>query len=205
MAAVYDRFMRPSEEACLAAWRAELLAGLKGDVLEVGAGTGLNLPHYPPEVRRLVVTEPERAMRSKLERKVAAAGSNVVVSDDAADALSFPDATFDAVVSTLVLCSVDDPRRALLEIRRVLRPDGRLLFIEHVAATDNPRRLRLQRLVEPLWLRVAGNCHCTRSTEQSIVDAGFRMERVERQSMRKAMPHVRPTVRGVARVLTLES
>jgi ubiquinone/menaquinone biosynthesis C-methylase UbiE len=199
LAAIYDRFMSESEAACVASWRAELLSELDGDVLEVGAGTGHNLPHYPPNVARLVLSEPDRHMRARLSRKLRACGASSDLSDAPAEHLPLPDASFDAVVATLVLCSVADPCRALAEIRRVLKPGGRFVFIEHVAAHDNPRRLRWQRRIEPLWKRIAGGCHVTRCTDQLIAQAGFDIERIERQSIRKAMPHVRPSIRGVAR------
>jgi ubiquinone/menaquinone biosynthesis C-methylase UbiE len=105
--------------------------------------------------------------------------------------------SFDAVVSTLVLCSVRDVERCLAEIRRVLRPEGKLVFFEHVAAED-PGRLAWQHRVEPLWKLVAGNCHLCRETARAIEDAGFRFERMTTESARKALPIVRPTIRGVA-------
>jgi len=115
------------------------------------------------------------------------------------ESLPFPDATFDAVVSTLLLCSVPDPSRALSEVHRVLRPGGTLVFLEHVAATDAPGRLAWQRRIEPFWKRIAGNCHLTRHTGETIRAAGFLVEHETRESMRKAMPFLRPTVRGLAR------
>lgn len=201
MARTYDRMMRPTEEACLAAWRSELLAGLTGNVLELGAGTGLNLRYYPASVARLVVTEPDPNMRRQLEQRSSGGEGpgEVVVRPDAADALDAPSASFDAVVATLVLCSVPDPTRALAEIRRVLKPGGVYVFLEHVAAHDHPERLRWQQRIEPFWKRFAGNCHLTRPTAEHIEAAGFSFDRLERTSMRKAMPIVRPTVRGIAR------
>ena len=175
-AAIYDPFMRRTEQACLVAWRRELLSGLSGRVLEVGAGTGANLPHYPPAVTSLVLAEPDEHMLAR----------------------PLPDATVDAVVSTLVLCSVPDPARALQELSRVLRPGGSLVFLEHVAAAGGSSRLEWQRRIEPVWKRIAGNCHLTRPTEDSLREAGFVVEQVTRESMRKAMPWFRPTVRGVA-------
>jgi len=201
MAWIYDPFMRATEEACLRQWRAELLAGLVGDVLELGAGTGANLPFYPapgPPLGRLVLAEPDRHMRARLHQRLHELGrADAEVCDADASALPFADGSFDVVVSTLVLCSVPDQARALAEARRVLRPGGRLVFLEHVAS-DRPDRLAWQRRLEPLWKRVAGNCHLTRDTAAAIRAAGFTVERIERQSARRALPIVRPTVRGVA-------
>ncbi len=199
-AAIYDPFMRRTERACLAEWRAELLADATGDVLEIGAGTGANLPFYPPAVKRLLLTEPDPDMLARLRQRTRVSGLGAVEARSAAvDALPFEDASFDTVVSTLVLCSVPDVATALAEVRRVLRPGGQLLFLEHVAADDRPARLAWQRRLEPLWSHVSGNCHLTRRTGELIAEAGFVVERAERESMRKALPIVRPSVRGVAR------
>lgn len=195
-AAIYDPFMRKTEEACLVTWRRELLSGLSGRVLEIGAGTGANLPHYPPAVTSLVLAEPDAHMLARL-RPRAPAGAEVLRAS--CDRLPLPDASVDAVVSTLVLCSVPDPARALRELSRVLRPGGTLVFLEHVAAAEGSSRLTWQRRIEPVWKHVAGNCHLTRPTEESLRVAGFVVEQVTRESMRKAMPWFRPTVRGLAR------
>ena len=200
MAAVYDRFMRGSEEACLAQWRAELLRDLSGAVLEVGAGTGVTLPHYPKSIARLVLCEPDAHMRRKLKRKVDAfALNNVEISDASLDSLPFKAGEFDAVVCSLVLCSVPDQPAALAAIARVLKPGGRLVFLEHVAADGRPERLKWQRRIEPVWKHLMGNCHLTRRTEAAIAAAGFRIERIQRESIRKALPIVRPSIRGLAR------
>jgi ubiquinone/menaquinone biosynthesis C-methylase UbiE len=103
------------------------------------------------------------------------------------------------VVSSLVLCSVQDPQAALAQIRRVLKPGGRLVFLEHVAADGKPNRLKWQRRIEPVWKHLMGNCHLTRRTEAAIEAAGFRIERIQRESMRKALPVCRPSIRGIAR------
>jgi ubiquinone/menaquinone biosynthesis C-methylase UbiE len=198
-AAIYDPFMGSAERACLGRWRTELLAEAAGDVLEIGAGTGANLPFYPSTVSRLVLTEPDADMLAKLApRMTLCAAPRIETRAAAADALPFDDATFDVVVSTLVLCSVPDVARTLAEVRRVLRPGGRLLFLEHVAADDRPDRLVWQRRLEPLWMRVSGNCHLTRRTGESIRAAGFRVQKETRESVRKALPIVRPSVRGIA-------
>lgn len=199
MAAIYDRFMKSAEEACLDAWRAELLGPVEGRVLEIGAGTGANLRHYAPKLERLVLTEPDRHMLAKLEPRARRERPNVELREARANALPFEDRSFDVVVSTLVLCSVEDVEGTLREAKRVLAPGGTLVFLEHVAAEENPSRFVWQRRVEPLWKPLAGNCHLTRRTGAAIRSAGFAIEREERESMRKAMPLVRSSIRGSAR------
>jgi ubiquinone/menaquinone biosynthesis C-methylase UbiE len=175
--------------------RSDLLAPLVGSVLEVGAGTGANLEHYTRAVTRLTLAEPDAAMRARLARR--ACGTPTIV-DASAEELPFPASSFDAVVCTLVLCSARDPHAALAEVHRVLKPAGRVAFIEHVAADASSRRFRWQRRIEPLWKRLMGNCHLTRQTEQTIRQAGFLLVDVRHESMRKAFPVVRPTIRGIA-------
>jgi ubiquinone/menaquinone biosynthesis C-methylase UbiE len=198
--AIYDRAMQGMEDAGLSAWRRDLLAPLAGSVLEIGAGTGSNLPFYPPAVTSLVLSEPDRNMRSRLVSATAAPDWKVDVISAPAERLPFPDASFDAVVSALVLCSVGNQATVLAEIRRVLRPNGHFVFIEHVAAKGSPRQLRQQRWIEPVWKRLVGNCHLTRSTEEAIESAGFVFETVERQGLPKAPPMIRPSIRGIAGV-----
>lgn len=199
MAHFYDRVMSKSEEACLIEWRRALLENVSGHVLEVGAGTGASLSLYPKTIDRVVFSEPDPHMRTQLSDRVGAAGfGSAEVSDGSLESLPFSDGEFDFVTCMLVLCSVPDLNHALGEIRRVLAPEGRLVFMEHVAAENRPDRLRWQRRLEPLWKRVSGNCHLTRRTEQAILDGGFRMDRIQRESMRKSIPVTRPTIRGVA-------
>jgi ubiquinone/menaquinone biosynthesis C-methylase UbiE len=195
---MYDRSLSGAETACLADWRHTLLSTAQGDVLEIGAGTGANLAHYPSAVRRLVLAEPDAGMRARLKRKLAER-PDVTVIDATAESLPLPDRAFDVVVSTLVLCSVDSPGRSLAEVWRVLKPGGRFLFLEHVAAEGRPGRLRWQRLLEPAWRCLAGNCHLTRNTEAAIAEMGFHVEDVQRESIRKVAGVVRPSVRGLAR------
>ena len=165
-----------------------------------GAGTGANLPFYTAAVTRLLLAEPDRDMLARLQTRIGLARVPQLQTLAApADALPFGNASFDTVVSTLVLCSVPDVANALAELRRLLRPNGRLLFLEHVAADDRPARLVWQRRLEPLWTRMSGNCHLTRRTGEAIREAGFAVEWEARESVHKALPIVRPSVRGVAR------
>jgi ubiquinone/menaquinone biosynthesis C-methylase UbiE len=202
MSLIYDRFMRASERACLEAWRTELLADLSGSILEIGAGTGANVPRYPSGVTRLVLIDDDPHMLAKLERRVADVrrDTEIEIREASAVSLPFADGSFDAVVSTLVLCSVPDPDAVLREIRRVLRPAGAFVYLEHVADEEGTSRFGWQRRVEPVWKRIAGNCHLTRRTGEAIRRAGFVVEDERRESMRKALPIVRPTVRGIARL-----
>jgi ubiquinone/menaquinone biosynthesis C-methylase UbiE len=195
-AAIYDPFMRRTEAACLVAWRRDLLCSLSGRVLEIGAGTGANVPLYPGAVVSLVLAEPDVHMLARLRPR---APAHAELLSSPCEALPLPDASFDAVVATLLLCSVSDPPRALAEIRRVLRPGGVFVFLEHVAAPDGSPRLAWQHRIEPFWKRIAGNCHLTRPTGDTIRAAGFVVEQETRESMRKAMPWFRPSIRGIAR------
>lgn len=199
VAKVYDRFMAPAEDACLRGWRESIVSRSHGEVLEIGAGTGANLDFYPQAIKRLILVEPDVHMRAQLAEKVRASGrTGVKIMPLQAEALPAEDASVDTVVSTLVMCTVGDPHQTLSEIYRVLRPGGKLLFLEHVAAHDNPGRRKWQERIEPVWKHAADGCHLTRETAENIQDAGFRMEELTRESMRKAWPILRPTIRGVA-------
>src|SRR5438552_11508524 len=143
MAPLYDRISRGSEEAGLGELRQDLLAGATGRVLEIGAGTGVNLPHYGDSIESLVVTDPEPPMLRRLRDKAREQAPQAEILQAPAEDLPFDDASFDAVVSTFVLCGAD-PERALAEVRRVLRPGGSLLFLEHVRSDDDPGLARLQ-------------------------------------------------------------
>lgn len=198
-ACCYDLALRNTEARCLAAWRAELLRDVHGVVLDVGAGTGLNVRHVPKADTRLILTEPDLDMRARLTRRAAQERPDATVLDAPAEALPLPDASVDVVVCTLVLCSVPAQAPALAELRRVLRPEGRLVFLEHVAAEDGSALLRWQRRIEPLWWHIAERCALTRHTDQALYDAGFTIETLTREPMRGGVPWVSPTVRGVAR------
>ena len=194
-AALYDRLMASTERAGLAERRRRLLAGVEGRVLELGAGTGANLRHYAAS-DSVTVLEPDAGMRTRLVERVAEASVPVTV-EDAALPTAHADASFDAVVTTLVLCTVPDPAETLAEIRRVLRPGGTFVFLEHVLGTG--WTARTQHAVRPVWRLVAGGCHPDRDTVGAIRRAGFRLDDLERFPMPKAPPFVRPAVMGVAR------
>ena len=148
MALLYDPFLWWGEIAGMRRRRRALVAAAHGRVLEIGAGTGLNIPHYPADIADLVLTEPEPAMRRRLAGRLERHGRTASIVDAPAERLPLPDASVDTVVATLVLCTVADPARALGEIARVLRSDGRLLFIEHVRA-----RSRFLAACQTLWSR----------------------------------------------------
>ena len=193
----YDRSMAASESAGLTQHRAALLAGARGRVLELGAGTGLNLGHYPAAVSELVLTEPEEPMLRRLAPRAASATPPAVALPATAEALPFADASFDTVVSTLTLCTVSDLAGALAEARRVLVPGGRLLFLEHVRA-DDARAARRQDRLTPLWRRVGHGCHPNRDTLAAIEAARFDVERVDRDRFPRAPRIVAPLIRGSA-------
>ncbi len=195
-ALTYDRQMASAERAGLRDFRQGLLAGVRGDVLEIGAGTGANLRHYGPAVTSLTLTEPQLPMMRRLERAAIGNRPPAMVLRAPAEDLPFEDDAFDVAVSTLVLCGVDDQPRALRELRRVLRPGGRLLFIEHLRAED-ARTARLQDRMN--WLnRIVVCCDCNRPTLDSIKASGFTITQLEHTALPKAPKFVRPAVIGTA-------
>ena len=196
-AAGYDRFMAGSEKAGLRERREKLLARARGRVLEIGGGTGANLPFYGDAVEELIVTEPEEPMARRLERKAADSGRPVRLVRAPAEKLPFEDASFDTAVSTLVLCTVDDPERALAEIHRVLKPGGQLLFLEHVRS-DDAKLARWQDRLNGLNRRIGHGCNCNRSTLETVQGAGFTVADVVHEPFPKAPPHARPMIVGAA-------
>ena len=198
-ASVYDAMMSATEAGGLGEQRRNLLADAKGSVLEIGAGTGVNIAHYVDAVDELTVTEPDSAMIHRLERRVRRHAPGALVLRAPAEDLPFADDVFDVAVSTLVLCTVDDQPRALRELRRVLRPGGALLFIEHVRA-QQPRLARWQDRLNGLNRLLAHGCNCNRPTLDEISAAGFTVRHVEHRMLPKAPPIVRPLVVGIAEV-----
>ncbi len=171
-ALVYDPFLWLGEAAGMRRRRSTLLAGAFGRVVEIGAGTGLNIAHYPEGVTELVLIEPEPGMRKKLSRRTRQHGCATRIVDASAEGLPLADASVDTVVSTLALCTVDEPEGALREIARVLRPGGQLLFIEHVRASSRLLAGCQDKLAEP-WRRFAGGCRCNRDTVERLRACGF--------------------------------
>jgi ubiquinone/menaquinone biosynthesis C-methylase UbiE len=179
-ARMYTKLADISERRGGAKHRRELLAGLRGRVIELGAGSGANFPHYPPAVDEVVAVEPEPYLREQAQR--AATRVPVPVSVVAGDASSLPGGagSFDSAIASLVLCTVPDQRRALAELYRVIRPGGELRFYEHVLART-AREARLQRLADAtFWPHIAGGCHLSRDTTAEIERAGFMIETCER-------------------------
>jgi len=192
----YDRFSKGMEDAGLAEMRRNLIEGASGDVLEIGGGTGANLSYYGAGVESLTVTEPEPPMLKRLKRKAREQNSHATILRAPAEDLPFEDASFDTVVSTLVLCGVDDQPRAVREVRRVLRPGGRLIFIEHVRS-DDPHTAKMQDRMNPLN-RFVVCCDCNRPTLDTVRSAGFAVTELEQTELPKAPPFTRPLIIGTA-------
>jgi ubiquinone/menaquinone biosynthesis C-methylase UbiE len=198
VARFYDRMAAAGERAGMCERRARLLREARGRVVEIGAGTGLNLPHYPDEIEELVLTEPSELMADRLRARLREAGLRNEVVPAEAEALPFADRSVDTVVSTIVLCTVEDPDQALREVARVLRPDGELLFIEHVRS-DSERLARWQdRLMRP-WRRVALGCHCNRRTVDLLRAHGFELVELRHEQWDRAPRLIRPLAVGRAR------
>lgn len=190
-AAAYDPFVARAERAGIAHARRELLAGVRGRVLEIGAGTGLNVDHYPPG-SDVTYTEPDPHMAKHLRAR----GVDVV--EAGAEKLPFDDDSFETVVSTLVLCTVPDVTASLREIRRVLAPGGRLFFLEHVRAAPGTKLERWQNRLHGPWHAFACGCHCNRDLIASLTAGSFTVEELRHESWRFMPAIVRPVVIGTA-------
>ena len=196
-ALLYDPFVSVAERAGLRAHRKQLLSSARGLTLEIGSGTGLNLPHYPGDVDELVLAEPDTPMRARLEKRLSRSKRRARLIDAPAERLPFPDRSVDTVVSTLVLCTVDAPDFALQEIARVLRPGGQLLFLEHVRS-ESPALARWQDRMATPWRRFARGCRCNRATAELMVACGFELDQTREASWRGMPPIVRPLIIGRA-------
>jgi ubiquinone/menaquinone biosynthesis C-methylase UbiE len=198
-AAMYDRGLRATEQNGLGEMRAELLGGARGRVVEIGAGTGVNLDLYGPEVEDLTLIEPDPHMgarlRARLEDRGGGTPARLVAAP--AEAMPFADDSFDSAVATLVLCTVPDPIATVAELARVLKPGGKLLFIEHVRADDADRARWQDRLEKP-WRFLADGCYCNRDTAATLSASAFEVETIDHGKLPKAAAIVRPLIRGTA-------
>jgi len=195
-AATYDLFNGPAERARLREQRHDLLAQAVGATIEIGAGTGLNLPHYRPAVTRLVLIEPDPYMSRRLRKRASRLGRDAEILDATSDQLPFPDASFDTAVVTFTLCSVPDEQAALHEITRVLVPGGRLLFFEHVRSADPRIAAKQDKIPFPYPLM---GCHPNRDTLREIETSPLAVESVRTGELPKAPQIERPMIMGTAR------
>jgi len=198
-ALLYDTFMSKAEEDFLGEVRSGLLAGAKGRVLDVGAGTGANFPYYPKsDGVQVVALDNDPAMLRRARRKAEETGLDVEFHVGSGNALPFANESFDTVVFTLSLCTIPDPAQAISEARRVLRPGGKLLFLEHVRA-DDPGLAKWQDRVAPVWGVVAGGCRPNQETRALIEQSGLEVDwAVERMQEKMPIPIVRPGLMGAA-------
>jgi ubiquinone/menaquinone biosynthesis C-methylase UbiE len=196
-AAVYDPLSARTERKFGADLKRELLANARGRVLEIGVGTGLSFPHYPPDVE-LAGVEPSPHMLKRARRRAAELGRNVELVEAPAEQLPFGDDSFDTVVSLAVLCTVRNPQCALGEIRRVLRPGGRFVFLEHVRS-DDPHLAHRQDRWERPWGWIAGGCHPNRRTLDSIEAAEFEIQELDQDPLTAVPRLVQPHIKGWSR------
>jgi len=199
-AALYDRMMAPGEKAFFAAVRQDMLADLSGEVLEIGAGTGANFQYYPVGAN-VTATEPDTYMMDRGRMRAAKAGAQIDLRQAWADALPFDDASFDYVIATLVLCSVGEPRKALTEVKRVLKPGGEFRLYEHVRYVNRLGALA-QDVATPVWKWFGAGCHPNRDTGRLVREAGFEVVRSERLTHVPPVPpmlFVRPNLRAIVR------
>jgi ubiquinone/menaquinone biosynthesis C-methylase UbiE len=196
-AAAYDRGLKATEEAGLGPMRAELLAEAGGRTLELGAGTGINLDLYPATVEELTLLEPDPHMAKRLRERLSNSPRPATIVEAPAERLPFDDGSFDTAVSTLVLCTVPDPVASIAELERVLRPGGRLLFIEHVRSRNSTLAAWQDRLEKP-WRFLGDGCHCNRDTLSTLSASRLEVADVEHDQLPKTPPIIRPLIRGSA-------
>ena len=200
---MYMRSAAYAEERGATDHRRRLLDGLRGTVVEIGAGHGLNFALYPPEVTEVVAVEPEPTLRRQAQSAADSASVPIRVLAGVADELPLEDESADAAVASLVLCTVPDQQRALAELRRVLRPGGELRFYEHVIPRCQPKRVLFQAIDRSgIWPAVAGGCHAARDTTEAIMQAGFDIEEIERfgfsaNRFQPLVPHILGTARRI--------
>ena len=188
-AAIYDTLSESAERKFAGAVREEMLADVRGEVLEIGAGTGANFPYYK-EGARVIASEPDPYMMRRAEKRATETAAIIELRRVAAEDLPFPDASFDFVICTFVLCSVKDPRKVLMEIKRVLKPSGELRAYEHVRY-KNPIGALGQDLILPLWRWLGAGCHPNRDSERLIREAGFKVTSMQ---LRKELPPIPPMI-----------
>jgi ubiquinone/menaquinone biosynthesis C-methylase UbiE len=199
-AAIYDKMLASEEKKYLGAIREDMLKDITGDVLEIGAGTGANFQYYRKGAH-VVAIEPDPYMLGRAQERAANAAANIDLRQVAAEQLPFPDAAFDFVIATLVLCSVSDPRKVLSEIYGVLRPGGEYRLYEHVRY-QNPIGGLMQDAVTPVWQWFGAGCHPNRDAERLVREAGFEVVSAQRLTHVPPVPpmiFVRPNLRAVAR------
>ncbi|PYZ93407.1 SAM-dependent methyltransferase [Salipaludibacillus keqinensis] len=175
---IYDKLMAPMEKRMFRSIRNSLVGQAQGQVLEIGSGTGLNFPYYTSKTDKVTAIEPDITMREQSLKRAQEASLVIDVQEADAERLPFPDDSFDTVIGTLVLCTIPDPDKALAEIRRVCKSDGRILFFEHVRV-QQPFLARIQSAVTPLWKRLYDGCHLDRDTLSTIKKAGFSVDHVK--------------------------
>jgi ubiquinone/menaquinone biosynthesis C-methylase UbiE len=195
--ALYDRALKGTEDAGLREKRREVLSAARGRTIDIGAGTGANLGLFPEGIAQIVMAEPDPHRSRRLRDKIAATGSDVELVEAGAERLPFEDDSFDTAVFTLVLCTVPDPKAALDEAVRVLKPGGQLLFVEHVRAADVGLARWQDRLERP-WKFFADGCRCNRDTVANIEASPLEVEQVERGELPRSLPLVKPLVWGRA-------
>lgn len=186
---------REQNEEQIEKHRKELYSGLSGNVLEIGPGTGTNMEYYSNQVS-LTGVEPNQHMHKYLQEKAQQTGKSIEIITGTAEHIPTSDESFDAVVSTLVLCSVDNLEKSLSEIKRILKPGGQFLFIEHVAAPKKTWLRNIQNAIEPLWKRITDGCHPNRETWKSIEHAGF--DKIEIEHFKLSLLIIAPHIMGTA-------